>query len=311
MKVLGFGAILWDRVVGRNAGGNACHDRMTIGGSVFNVIAHLRNLGNEASMLTALADDELGRCAREEVARRGIRADFIGAARAPTCCIEVRHDENGLPRYSSPDLVSWDQVEIGQAGLMAIDREQFDCVVFGTLEQRSQISRQTLWKVLDLDSIRTRFVDLTLRGNFYSRELLDRCLRRATIAKMNEEEALVLAGMFGLGERDPGRLVPRISLEFGPDITCITLGERGAFIGDRGGSTLVPGYPVMVEDTIGSGDAFSAGLLHSLALGAPALRACEFANRMGALIASLPGAVPDYRLSDIDAVAAGGGSRAF
>ncbi len=306
MKVLGFGAILWDRVVGRDARGNACPDRMTIGGSVFNVIAHLRKLGHEVYMLTALGVDELGQCAREEVARRGIRPDFIGTSRAPTCCIEVRHDEHGLPRYSSPDITSWDQVEIGPETLADVDGLKFDCVVFGTLEQRNPVSRDTLWKVLGLDSIRSRFIDLTLRGTFYSRELLDRCLRRATIAKMNEEEALVVDERFGLGERDPGRLMQRICLEFGPAITCITLGERGALIGDRGGSTLVPGYSVTVEDTIGCGDAFSAGLLHMLALGASKEAACEFANRMGALIATRPGAVPDYSLSEIDGVVACG-----
>jgi fructokinase len=59
---------------------------------------------------------------------------------------------------------------------------------------------------------------------------------------------------------------------------------------------------VQVRDTVGSGDAFSAGLLYKLAQGAPLDSACGFANKMGALISSKKSSIPDYDLAELDAL---------
>jgi fructokinase len=62
------------------------------------------------------------------------------------------------------------------------------------------------------------------------------------------------------------------------------------------------GYSVKVADTVGSGDAFAAAFLHGLGSGWPAGRIADFANRVGALTASRPGAVPDWTLAEANAL---------
>jgi hypothetical protein len=52
MKVLGFGAILWDDIKDNDAkpSSSSITGEANIGGAVFNVIAHLQKLGYDAYM---------------------------------------------------------------------------------------------------------------------------------------------------------------------------------------------------------------------------------------------------------------------
>jgi fructokinase len=53
-----------------------------------------------------------------------------------------------------------------------------------------------------------------------------------------------------------------------------------------------PGYRISVRDVVGAGDAFTAGLVHQILHGASLEEANDFANRMGAWVASCSGAMP-------------------
>jgi fructokinase len=57
---------------------------------------------------------------------------------------------------------------------------------------------------------------------------------------------------------------------------------------------------VELADTVGSGDAFLAGLLSQLIQGASPPAAIEFASAMGALIASYNGPCPDYAIGEVN-----------
>jgi fructokinase len=52
-------------------------------------------------------------------------------------------------------------------------------------------------------------------------------------------------------------------------------------------------------DTVGAGDAFAAGLLHEMLVGRRPAEALAFANRLGALVASRPGALPPWSTGEI------------
>ena len=144
------------------------------------------------------------------------------------------------------------------------------------------------------------FLDLTLRGDFYDRELLDYSMRRADIVKMNDDEAWVVNELFGFGRGELRELLPVIAREFDSELVCITLGADGALAGGRSEVLHVPGYPVSVVDTVGCGDAFSAGLLYRLGAGGSLADACDFGNRMGALISARRSSIPDYDLTELD-----------
>ena len=62
------------------------------------------------------------------------------------------------------------------------------------------------------------------------------------------------------------------------------------------------GYPVEVADSVGAGDAFAAAFLHGLGMGWPASEIADFANRVAALVAARPGAIPPWSLAEAEAL---------
>ncbi len=52
------------------------------------------------------------------------------------------------------------------------------------------------------------------------------------------------------------------------------------------------GFNVKIRDAVGAGDAFTAGLVNQVLHGASLAEANDFANRMGAWVASCAGAMP-------------------
>ncbi|MFD6274938.1 carbohydrate kinase [Streptomyces sp. NPDC060209] len=123
-----------------------------------------------------------------------------------------------------------------------------------------------------------------------------------------------VADILRLSEDDCALLAPGASLEeacdtwhaAGTHLVVITLGGRGALVSLDGLRVTVPAPPVVVVDTVGAGDAFTAGLLHRLeALGHLGSRldeialedvtdACTFAAHVAALTCSVPGANPPW-----------------
>jgi fructokinase len=66
---------------------------------------------------------------------------------------------------------------------------------------------------------------------------------------------------------EPGKDPLRVAAEWheaGPALVIVTLGADGAFAVSAGRTARVPAPVVDVADTIGAGDAFTAGLLHAL-----------------------------------------------
>ena len=83
---------------------------------------------------------------------------------------------------------------------------------------------------------------------------------------------------------------------------CVTLGSRGCAVFAKGQYHEEPGCPIKVADTVGAGDAFAAAFLHGLTSQWHVAEIARFANRVGALVASKPGAIPDWTLAEAAAL---------
>ena len=73
----------------------------------------------------------------------------------------------------------------------------------------------------------------------------------------------------------------------------MTRGARGSLLVSGRETVDHPGYEVGVADTVGSGDAFTAALVHHYLRGAGLERMAEAANRLGAYVAGRAGATPE------------------
>ena len=67
-----------------------------------------------------------------------------------------------------------------------------------------------------------------------------------------------------------------------------------------GQKVYVPGLKIDVADSIGSGDAFSAGFVYKLLRGKSITQAAQFGNILGALVATKEGATSPVTLDEID-----------
>ena len=86
-------------------------------------------------------------------------------------------------------------------------------------------------------------------------------------------------------------------LGFGPQIVCITLGEKGCMVGNCDKITKVPSYAVDVVDTTGAGDAFHGAFLFGLVKGWEADDVAKFSNAVSAINCTEIGGregLPDY-----------------
>ena len=133
----------------------------------------------------------------------------------------------------------------------------------------------------------TRLLDVNLRRDCYTKYTVETSLHHADILKLNEVEVVDLSDMFGFGTHDIDAFCDKAMERFNLSICLVTRGPLGAIAKDRHGERQeIPGYNVTVIDTIGAGDAFTAGFVWAHVNGKSLAESCEMGVRCGALVAT-------------------------
>jgi fructokinase len=89
------------------------------------------------------------------------------------------------------------------------------------------------------------------------------------------------------GEEDSAR---RLLSLYDLKLVCVTRGDSGSILVSADESNEHSGFKVKVADTVGAGDAFTAALVHGYLRGTSLAQINQTANRVGAWVASQPGA---------------------
>jgi fructokinase len=289
IELLTIGEVLWDLFP----------QGKQLGGAPFNVAYHARQLGVRAGAISRVGADALG---SEIVARaraHGLPEDLIQVDPVrPTGTVAVSLDAAGSPTFTITQGVAWDAIEVprGIDTILGAAR----AVAFGTLAQRDGPSRDAIRTILERTPAPYKLYDINLRPPFWSEDIIRYSLQAATMVKLNDGELMVVRDLFALPPDDDDAC-RALGERFGLALVCVTKGAQGCAICEGGVVSHVPGRPVKVADTVGAGDAFSAGLLARLLEGAPAGEAARFANALGALVASRPGATPPVAREEIEA----------
>jgi len=169
--------------------------------------------------------------------------------------------------------------------------------VFGSLAARNETSRDTLFKLLE--QANTKVLDINLRAPHFTKAGVESLLQQCHILKINDQELPLIAGWYG----DLKKLDDQMTLlqdRFDIQTIVTTRGGDGSVLKMGGERYSHPGFKVNVKDTVGSGDAFLAALLYKLSKNAPPDETLEFANGLGAFIASCEGACPVYAIADVE-----------
>ena len=128
-------------------------------------------------------------------------------------------------------------------------------------------------------------------------QLVIEMLELADVVKLNEEE-LCIVRKFTRLPSEIEAFCREGSKRFGWKAVCVTLGARGCAMLCGEEYVEAVGHAVKVADPVGAGDAFAAAFLHGLISHWPVARIAEFANRVGALVASRHGAIPDWTVKE-------------
>jgi fructokinase len=223
------------------------------------------------------------------------------APRLPTGTARISHDLHGEPLFVIERPAAFDAVELTRQALASIQTLRPDWIYMGTLLQSDSAMENLVGSLLEGVQGARCFYDMNLRTGHWSLPLVERLCRSASILKLNEVEAKTLAVITDAFPR-------AFSLEsfceawahrFDIEIICVTLGPGGCLIFSKEGAQRFPGYAVQVSDTVGAGDAFAAAFLHGFHQGWTIRRCAGFANALGALVASRPGATPDWTKDDM------------
>jgi fructokinase len=297
MKLIGIGEILWDVIGGQEH----------LGGALLNLSVHAMRLGHDVSLMSAVGIDQRGDRALEAMSGLGLSIDLVQRSDEwPTGIVTVTIADDGQPEFEIHRPAAYDSMKLDKLALERLAAWKPDWVCYGTLLSMYPRGRTLLFEAMDAFPRAGRFYDVNLRSKSFTPELVLALLGRATVVKLNQDEVRSLDAMFQRSTRTLEEFCRDHSARFGWEAVCVTRGELGCAILVRDQYVEVPGYRVQVADTVGAGDAFSAAFLHGLDAGWPATQIGDFANRLGALVASRPGGAAPWSLAEIQALSRSG-----
>jgi len=278
--IAGIGEVLWD----------VYPDAAHFGGAPANFACHAASLGAEAWMLSAVGADELGDRALDSLGQRGVEcASVTRDPKHATGRVLVKLDATGQASYEFAADTAWDHLSWSdQRALLA---RRCDAVCFGTLAQRSPISRDTIRRFVEATPLTAlKVFDVNLRQHFYDTETIESSLQIASALKLNGEELPIVAELCGINARAPRDILMELTSRYALRLAALTYGRDGAFLIAGGEESECPAVPTTVVDTVGAGDAFTATLVFDFLRGLPVAEINRHANAVASFVCSQPGA---------------------
>ena len=269
------------------------------GGSPLNVAVGLARLGRPTALMARLAEDAFGRILRQHAETNGVDLSASPSATEPATLAVVTLDDAGHANYDfyRNGTADWQWTDTELAALPA----RTEILHTGSLAAWTTPGAD---RIADLvERVRDRVLvcfDPNVRPRLLGspervRPLIERSVAAAHVVKASDEDVAWLY------PRDSVAEVARRWAAAGPDLVVVTRGDAGVYTTTRGGLVVErPAIPIRLVDTVGAGDAFTAGLLDAISVegtvsGIPADRLAAIVDRAGlvaALTCERPGADP-------------------
>ena len=281
--VIGIGEVLWDELpAGRR-----------LGGAPANFAYHVSRLGLESRVVSAVGNDADGHELLEVLRQCGVKGEIATVAQ-PTGSVGVSLDADGVPQYDIRTDVAWDNIPFTPALAQLAGRTRAVC--FGSLAQRSAVSRDTVTRFLDAMPAGAdilKVFDINLRQHFYTPDIIEDSLRRCNILKINDEELHTLGSMLGWSADRLLAECPALMERYGLRLLVLTCGASGSYVFSPEETSFLETPRVLVADTVGAGDSFTAALVSALLRGLPVAEAHHLAVQVSAYVCSQSGAMPE------------------
>lgn len=285
-----------------------------LGGAPANFAYHASQFGLNGMALSAIGDDEDGREIISELKAHNLNY-HLETVSQPTGTVQVTLSGDGIPQYDICLGVAYDNIPWTPA-IEEIARNT-RAVCFGSLAQRTAVSREMIYRFLDtMPELGTfKVFDINLRQNWYSRELIDQSLRRCNVLKINDEEIIKVSQLLDLGAIEginpSEQLLLPVHFEdqirdliriYDLHMVVLTCGAFGSYVVTRDELSFLPTPKVQVADTVGAGDSFTAAFCASILSGKSIREAHQMGVDVSAYVCTQQGAMPEYPQDLIDRI---------
>lgn len=265
-------------------------DKKIPGGAPFNFIYHINKVSGDGSFISKVGEDENGNEILSFVRENGISTDLIQTDNSYTTGAALASlDDNKVPNWTIKENCAYDFIEYTKETESHIIHKT-DCVYFGTLAQRGDVSSKTISKILMMN--KKYFCDLNIRQKYYSPEIIRRSLKAANVLKINLEELLLINELLYNIYPDESEIVKRIQNDFIIEMIAVTNGAEGAtlYTGEHQNKSNIKVSNVI--DTVGAGDAYTAVLCLGYLNKLDPEKTNETASGFAAYIITQRGALP-------------------
>lgn len=279
--VVGMGEALWD----------VLPEGKKIGGAPANFAYHVSQFGLNSRVVSAVGDDKLGMEILDNFREKKLNA-MVEIVPYPTGTVQVELDAEGVPCYDIKEGVAWDNIPYTPA--LEDLAKHTKAVCFGSLAQRSVVSRDTINRFIDAmpaeDTL--KIFDINLRQGFYTKEILCNSFSKCNILKINDEELVTVSRMFGYPGIDLQDKCWILLAKYNLKMLILTCGVNGSYVFTPGNVSFVETPRVEVADTVGAGDSFTAAFVSSILSGLSIGEAHKQAVETSAYVCTQNGAMP-------------------
>ena len=281
ITIAGIGEVLWD----------VLPELEVLGGAPVNFAYQVNALGATGVPITTVGMDERGKKVYKALSEKGVDTSAISTTpHFPTGFVRVQLSEQGSATYSFPDDVAWDHLEINYAAKQLQPR--LDGICFGTLAQRSKRTHHVILDYLDgLASSTLKIYDVNLRQHFYTIEIIEKSLQRADILKLNDEELVLMSELF-CHQNGEASFLHYLIKQYDLAMAVLTRGAAGSILVTPDSKSTLQGSNIVVADTIGAGDAFTAALVIGYLQGLSLDDIHRRAHQLSAFVCTQQGAMP-------------------
>jgi fructokinase len=286
LSVVSFGEVLWDLF--------PTHKK--IGGAPLNVALRMNSLGAETTIISRVGADEEGKEIISFINNQDVSSDAIQIGEDyKTGVVNVMINEKGNASYDIHYPSSWDKITPTKE--MDEKVSESDAFVFGSLICRDEVSRSTLYVLLD--KAKYKVLDANLRAPYYTQEILNELMLKADFIKLNDEELYEISQQLKSPYNSFEQNIKFIAENTNTKHVCVTKGAFGAVLYYNDKFYYNSGYFIKVVDTVGAGDSFLASLIVKLLRGKSPQKSLNYACAVGALVAGHEGANPKISEKEI------------
>ncbi|MEA3477037.1 MAG: carbohydrate kinase [Bacteroidota bacterium] len=291
-SIICIGEVLWDILP----------EGKKLGGAPLNVALRAQSLGHNTSMISSIGNDGIGVELAEKILGHGGTLAHIQVTQDyATSEVLVELDKHGTASYEIRMPCAWDNITLQEQDIEAVKHS--DALIYGSLVARSDVSRLTLFSLLEQASYKV--FDVNLRPPHYTPERIISLMKAADFVKFNDEELNEICTHLGKDDKELEACIRFMSEQTDTNQICVTLGKDGAVLFYNHAFYYNPGYKVTVADTVGAGDSFLASIISQLLNGLNPQDAIDYACAVGSIVASKNGANPEISDAEVRAMIAG------